>query len=84
MVLGEVLRVLAELATTAFSLAGRHWVRAGGRGGRRALLARFADAIKAIPAASISQRASSGGSRCYRWAPKKPIRRGVMTSGGAL
>jgi AcrR family transcriptional regulator len=44
------LRVLAELATTAFSLAGRHWVRGGGRGGRQALLRRFADAINAIPA----------------------------------
>jgi AcrR family transcriptional regulator len=44
------LRVLAELATTAFSLAGRQWVRDGGRGGRQALLGRFAEAIKAIPA----------------------------------
>ena len=44
------LRVLAELATTAFSLAGRQWVRDGGRGGRPALLGRFAEAIKAIPA----------------------------------
>jgi AcrR family transcriptional regulator len=44
------LRVLAELATTAFSLAGRQWVRGGGRGGRQALLRRFADAINAIPA----------------------------------
>ena len=44
------LRALAELATTAFSLAGRQWVRDGGRGGRPALLRRFAEAIKAIPA----------------------------------
>jgi AcrR family transcriptional regulator len=44
------LRVLAELATTAFSLAGRQWVRDGGRGGRQALLGRFAEAIKALPA----------------------------------
>jgi AcrR family transcriptional regulator len=44
------LRVLAELATTAFSLAGRQWVRDSGRGGRQALLGRFAEAIKAIPA----------------------------------
>src|SRR5215472_5794996 len=32
------LHVLAELATTAFSLSGRHWVRHGGHGGRKALL----------------------------------------------
>jgi AcrR family transcriptional regulator len=44
------LRVLAELATTAFSLAGRHWVHDGGRGGRKALLERHQDAVKAIPA----------------------------------
>ena len=44
------LRVLAELATTAFSLAGRHWVHDGGRGGRQALLGHFAEATKAIPA----------------------------------
>jgi AcrR family transcriptional regulator len=44
------LRVLAELATTAFSLAGRQWVHDGGRGGRKALLERHQDAVKAIPA----------------------------------
>jgi len=44
------LRVLAELATTAFSLAGRQWVRDSGRGGRKALLERHQDAVKAIPA----------------------------------
>jgi AcrR family transcriptional regulator len=44
------LRVLAELATTAFSLAGRQWVHDGGRGGRKALLQRHQDAVKAIPA----------------------------------
>src|SRR6266699_814088 len=44
------LHILAELATTAFSLSGRHWVRHGGHGGRRALLKRFDDAVKAIPA----------------------------------
>ncbi len=44
------LRVLAELATTAFSLAGRQWIHDGGRGGRTALLQRHQDAVKAIPA----------------------------------
>jgi AcrR family transcriptional regulator len=44
------LRVLAELATTAFSLAGRQWVHDGSRGGRKALLQRHQDAVKAIPA----------------------------------
>jgi AcrR family transcriptional regulator len=44
------LHVLAELATTAFSVAGRHWVRRGGEGGRQALLDRLDSAIKAIPA----------------------------------
>ena len=44
------LHVLAELATTAFSLSGRHWVRHGGRGGRKALLYGFDRAVQAIPA----------------------------------
>jgi AcrR family transcriptional regulator len=44
------LRVLAELAITAFSLSGRRWVRRGGQGGRRALLTGMDEAIKAIPA----------------------------------
>src|SRR5215471_1418571 len=44
------LHILAELATTAFSLSGRHWVRHGGRGGRTALLQGFDRAVKAIPA----------------------------------
>jgi len=43
------LHVLAELATVAFSLSGRRWVRGGGRGGRTALLAGFDDAVAAIP-----------------------------------
>src|SRR5215469_639840 len=30
------LHVLAELAATAFSISGRHWVRQGGKGGRTA------------------------------------------------
>ena len=44
------LHILAELATTAFSLSGRPWVRHGGQGGRRALLEGFDGAVKAIPA----------------------------------
>jgi AcrR family transcriptional regulator len=44
------LDVLAELATTAWSVSGRHWVRRNGRGGRKALLERLAGAVKALPA----------------------------------
>src|SRR6266568_3474853 len=44
------LHVLAELATTAFSVSGRHWVRHEGQGGRQALLERLDGAVKAIPA----------------------------------
>jgi len=44
------LQVLAELATTAWSVSGRHWVRRGGQGGRRALIDRLDGAVKAIPA----------------------------------
>jgi AcrR family transcriptional regulator len=44
------LHVLAELVMTAWSLSGRAWVRAGGKGGRPALLAGFANAIDAVPA----------------------------------
>jgi hypothetical protein len=44
------LQVLAELATTAFSVSGRHWVRHGGRGGREVLLERLDGAVRAIPA----------------------------------
>lgn len=44
------LHVLAELAMTAFSIAGRAWVRGGGAGGRASLLAGLADAIRAVPA----------------------------------
>jgi AcrR family transcriptional regulator len=44
------LHVLAELATTAWSLSGRSWVRHGGHGGRKALLRGFDGAVKAIPA----------------------------------
>ena len=44
------LHVLAELVMTAWSLSGRAWVRAGGKGGRPAFLAGFANAIEAVPA----------------------------------
>jgi len=42
--------VLAELTISAFSAAGRRWVRDDGQGGRDALIGRFDDAISAIPA----------------------------------
>ncbi|WP_280392256.1 TetR/AcrR family transcriptional regulator [Nocardia brasiliensis] len=42
-------RILAELATTAWSHAGRGWVAANGRGGRAALLDRLHAAFDAIP-----------------------------------
>jgi ABC-2 type transport system ATP-binding protein len=35
---------------SAATLAGRQWVQDGGRGGRKALLQRHQDAVKAIPA----------------------------------
>jgi hypothetical protein len=44
------LYVLAELATTAWSVSGQHWVRNGGHGGRAALLERLDGAVGAIPA----------------------------------
>ena len=44
------LQVLAGLATTAWSVSGRHWVRRGGQGGRRALIDRLDGAVRAIPA----------------------------------
>jgi AcrR family transcriptional regulator len=43
------LHILAELAIAAWSIAGRHWVRNEGRGGRKALIRRFGDTIAAIP-----------------------------------
>jgi AcrR family transcriptional regulator len=57
---GDDLRlfVLAELAMTAFSLAGRRWVQNSGKGGRNALLKRFDDAISAVPA-SLNLSAST-------------------------
>jgi len=57
------LQVLAELATTAFSVSGRHWVRRGGQGGRQALLDRLDGAVKAIPASlDLSARLRRGRS----------------------
>jgi len=50
------LHVLAELATTAWSVSGRYWVRHDGRGGRQALIDRLDSAIKVIPA-SLDLRA---------------------------
>lgn len=48
-------QILAELATTAWSIAGRGWVSDDGSGGRSALIARLNSAFAAIPAAlSIS------------------------------
>jgi len=44
------LHLLAELATTAFSLSGRRWVRHHGQGGRKSLLQGFDSAVNAIPA----------------------------------
>jgi AcrR family transcriptional regulator len=43
------LPILAELAVAAWSIAGRHWVRNGARGGRKALIRRFDEAVNAIP-----------------------------------
>ena len=49
---GEDLRlfVLAELTISAFSVAGRRWVRDDGQGCRKLLIRRFDDAINAVPA----------------------------------
>jgi AcrR family transcriptional regulator len=44
------LDVLAALATTVWSVSGRHWVRRDGQGGRKALIERLDSAVKAIPA----------------------------------
>jgi AcrR family transcriptional regulator len=44
------LHLVVELAITAFTVSGRHWVHSGGQGGRAALLEGFEEAIKAIPA----------------------------------
>jgi AcrR family transcriptional regulator len=65
------LQVLAELATTAFSVSGRHWVRRGGQGGRQALLGRLDDAVRAIPAsldlsARLRRRSGAGDNLLQR------------------
>ncbi len=54
-------QVLAELTTTAWSVAGREWVRQGGDGGRPALIARLHAAYAAIPA-SLTLTAGHRGS----------------------
>jgi AcrR family transcriptional regulator len=52
------LHVLAALATTSWSVSGRHWVRHDGQGGRKALIERLDGAVKAIPASlDLSARA---------------------------
>ena len=43
--------ILAELTTTAWSIAGRAWVQADGDGGRAALIDRLHHAFTAIPTA---------------------------------
>lgn len=43
--------ILAELTTTAWSIAGRAWVQTDGDGGRTALIERLHHAFTAIPAA---------------------------------
>jgi AcrR family transcriptional regulator len=55
------LYVLAELAVAALSVSGRPWVRNGGKGGRRALIERFDDAIAAIPSSLELAGARSDG-----------------------
>ncbi|MFC4911624.1 TetR/AcrR family transcriptional regulator [Actinomadura gamaensis] len=52
------LQVLAELTTTAWSVAARDWVRDDARGGRDLLVQRLHDAFRAIPA-SLDLRASA-------------------------
>jgi AcrR family transcriptional regulator len=44
------LEVLAELATTAWSVTGRDWVRRDGEGGRDSLVTGLREAFAAIPA----------------------------------
>jgi AcrR family transcriptional regulator len=75
------LHLLAELATTAFSVSGRHWVHQGGQGGRAALLDGFDEAIKAIPAsldlsALLDHQTASVSSRQARTAETR-----VLSSG---
>ncbi|WP_328403898.1 TetR family transcriptional regulator [Nocardia sp. NBC_00403] len=44
------LHILAELTTSAWSVAGRDWVRNDGEGGRKTLIERLHGAFAAIPA----------------------------------
>ncbi|MFJ9371712.1 TetR family transcriptional regulator [Nocardia sp. NPDC101769] len=44
-------RILAELATTCWSVAARDWVVTEGAGGRATLIARIREAFDAVPAA---------------------------------
>jgi hypothetical protein len=44
-------RILAELVTTAWSIAGRGWVTTDGTGGRPDLLERLKEAFAAVPEA---------------------------------
>lgn len=53
------LHVLAELTTTAWSVAARDWVRHGGQGGREALIDRLGRAFRAVPA-SLDLSATRG------------------------
>jgi AcrR family transcriptional regulator len=58
------LPVLAELATTAFTLAARPWVYQDGRGGRKTLLERHREAVRAIPASlELGAPSSAPGQR---------------------
>ncbi|SEN41822.1 TetR/AcrR family transcriptional regulator [Nonomuraea pusilla] len=54
------LQVLAELTTTAWSVAARDWVRNEADGGRERLVRRLRDAFRAVPA-SLDLRAPGTG-----------------------
>ncbi|MER7505576.1 helix-turn-helix domain-containing protein [Nonomuraea pusilla] len=54
------LQVLAELATTAWSVAARDWVRNDADGGREQLVRRLRNAFRAVPA-SLDLRAPGAG-----------------------
>ncbi|MER7500269.1 helix-turn-helix domain-containing protein [Nonomuraea pusilla] len=54
------LQVLAELTTTAWSVAARDWVRNDADGGREQLVRRLQDAFRAVPA-SLDLRAPGVG-----------------------
>jgi AcrR family transcriptional regulator len=73
------LPVLAELATTAFTLAARPWVYQDGRGGRKALLERHRDAVKAIPASLALEAAESSPGPAGKASRATPQRRQPAT-----